>query len=342
LQALLRRFNPASPIDFDLILAFFLTLVWGGLPGTRPAWLFTGEDNDPEGGRGVGKSSVPLMGSRLVGGAIVLDPEEKMRDITTRLLTPEALYQRVALLDNLKSLRFSWGQFEGMITGTAISGHRLYHGEAKRPNTLNFCLTLNGAALSRDMAQRCVIIQVKRPDFSGQWAEETTALIDRQRWEILGDLRAVLEQPGKQLNGFTRWGAWEQGVLSRVAEPEECQKVIEERQKAVDEDHAEGDLVREHVTQCLQDRGHNPVNEIIFIPAATMADWVNGATGERRPVNKANAYLNTLFIKELRKSKDIGKRGYRWTGTKAEPRQAVVPLKPPNKSWGNGQDETAF
>jgi hypothetical protein len=43
---------------------FVLTLFWGGPPpGQRPAWLFTGPENDPLGGVGVGKSAcVQLLG----------------------------------------------------------------------------------------------------------------------------------------------------------------------------------------------------------------------------------------------------------------------------------------
>src|SRR5262249_23553347 len=39
LRHLLKRFCPATPADADLILSYFLQLVWGGAPGQRPAFL---------------------------------------------------------------------------------------------------------------------------------------------------------------------------------------------------------------------------------------------------------------------------------------------------------------
>src|SRR5262249_28964922 len=133
LAQLLSRFNPASPIDADLLRAFFLSLAWGGEPGSRPAWLFTSED-DARGGRGVGKTTVPKVGARLLGGHIDLAANEKMPDIITRLLTPDALDRRVVLLDNVKSLKLSWAELESLVTNDTVSGHRMFHGEGWRPN----------------------------------------------------------------------------------------------------------------------------------------------------------------------------------------------------------------
>ena len=35
---LMSLFKPATPIDYDLLLSYFLTLVWGGEPGQRLAY----------------------------------------------------------------------------------------------------------------------------------------------------------------------------------------------------------------------------------------------------------------------------------------------------------------
>jgi len=156
------------------VRACFLTLAWGGPPGARPAWLFTSAD-DKGAGRGVGKSAVAKVAARLVGGHIDLAANERMPDVITRLLTPDALERRVVLLDNVKSLKLSWGELEALIRNDSVSGHRLYHGESRRPNTLTYCLTLNGAALSRDMAQRCVIVKLARPQYGPTWEEDTYA-----------------------------------------------------------------------------------------------------------------------------------------------------------------------
>lgn len=325
LEALVDRFSPAQHEDRDLILAYFLSLFWGGEYGARPAWMITAEENDPEGGRGIGKSTLPRMASRLLSDtSLTLDQDEKVSDAVKRLLSPEGMLSRQLFIDNLKTLKFSWGQLEGLITCRMISGHRLYEGEGKRPNTLSVVLTLNGASLSKDMAQRVIPIHLKRADYSATWEQDTAALIDGRRWEIIGDCIAALRRPAEPLKEHARWGMWEDAVLARTPDPVNCQAVIKERQEGVDEDTAESDIVREFFTSTIRQKGHDPDKVNVFFPAAQAGRWVNWATGERRPIPKACAYLRTLNVKEIRPSKDkAGGRGYRWQGKKAAERGAI-------------------
>jgi hypothetical protein len=169
---------------------------------------------------------------------------------------------------------------EAQITSDVISGHQLYEGEGQRPNWLIWCLTVNGASLSRDMAQRVVVIKLKRPDYSATWEDETRALIDGRRWHIIGDCLALLQQPGKPLARYSRWGAWEAGVLSHVPDPSECQKVIAERQGEMDDDAGEAATVREAFRAELRLRGHDPDDAACWITAAEAAGVVNSATAD--------------------------------------------------------------
>ena len=318
LRALVERFSPATPLDYDLIEAFFLSLFWGGPYGQRPAWLFTATEDDDKAGRGIGKSTVPEMAALLVQGSLAVDQDEKMSDVVKRLLSDEGMTSRLVLLDNLKTLKFSWGQLEALITQRVISGHRMYQGEGRRPNTLTVALTLNGASLSKDMAQRCVIVHLKRPDYGPSWKEETQELIEARRWEIVADCIGRLRNAGQVLQGGGRWSAWEQGVLSRIAEPSDCQKTILERQDDVDEDTSEAAIVREWFASELERRRHSPDSARVFIPSRDAAEWVNEATGERRSVSKACSYLAQLNLGEIRKSASNGNRGFAWTGSKAQ------------------------
>jgi hypothetical protein len=70
---------------------------------------------------------------------------------------------------------------------------------------------------------------------------------------------------------------------------------------------------------------------VVWIPSAEAAAMVNAATGENRPVNRANAYLANLGIPTLRKS-NRKNRGWVWTGDKAAPGQEAVPIDP-IRSW---------
>jgi hypothetical protein len=74
--------------------------------------------------------------------------------------------------------------------------------------------------VSKDIAQRAVVIQLARPEYGEGWDRAVRAHIEDHRWEILRDIGAFLEGPAKAgYRARTRWAAWEDGVLARVATP---------------------------------------------------------------------------------------------------------------------------
>ncbi len=322
-RELLSRFSPATQADYDLIEAAWLTIFAGIEPGQRPAFLIQAADEDAQGGRGTGKTTLVELISRLVGGHVELRAGDDWDRIVTRLLSPAALPKRIALLDNVKSLRFSWADLEAGITGAVISGRQLYVGEGRRANTLTYFVTLNGANLSKDMAQRCVPIVLKRPEYDAAWEEQTIALIEGKRWEIIGDIIAKLQQQVEALQRYSRWSTWEQAVLARVADPSECQRVIAERQAGIDDDQTEADVVRDGFREELKRRGHSPDTDVVFIPSKEAAIIINRIENEeRRPFPRAMNHLYMLAISEIRKSNrggSMGGRGCVWVGEHSEP-----------------------
>ena len=89
----------------------------------------------------------------------------------------------------------------------------MYVGEASRPNLITWLITLNGASLSTDMAQRVVEIRLADPEYRETWDSEVTAFIDANRDSILGDLIRFLRQPPKPLVRCSRWATWDGQVL---------------------------------------------------------------------------------------------------------------------------------
>ena len=320
LEALLARFNPATEVDRQLIKAMFLTPFWGGPGGARPAFLITCEEEDEKKGRGVGKTSLAEMVGNLAGGVVGFSKEETAECIMKRLLSSEGLDKRVVLFDNVKTLKFSSEVLEGLLTAAMVSGWKLYKGDGSRPNTLTYVMTINGASLSKDLAQRCVIIKVRRPIHTGDWAATTRALIDQRRWAIIGDILAELRREVPSLTAFSRWGQWERGVLSRCGDVAECQKVVEERQGAVDADQDEADEVRETFVADLTKRGFDPETAVVWYPAATTARLVNHARGESRATHIANGSLKNLAIKEVKGQKFQGESRLSLAGCQGSPR----------------------
>jgi hypothetical protein len=318
LAGLLNRFCPESEEDGHLILGFLLTLAWGGPCGVRPAFLFTGPDADEDMGRGIGKTSIVRLAARLFGGTFDVRPNDQWTKVLERLLSDtDCSTQRVILIDNVKTHRFSWSDVESLITAERINGRKMYVGDASRPNTFTVCITLNGANLSKDLAQRCVIVQLDRPVYAGEWEAEATAYIDARRAAIIGDLVAWLQQPLPKLQSFSRWGLWDREVLARLPDPARLQALIADRRDAVDDDAEEAALIREAIGDELRDRGHGDPGECaVRIPAKAMAEIVNRALGERLTTTAVATKLKAMAgaIPELSKRIYLGRRTWVWAG----------------------------
>lgn len=199
LTKLVGFFSPETSVDRELILALFVAPGWGGPPGSRPMFMITAE-----GGRGCGKSKLCHAVSAVYGGAIDVLPTEKMDGIKTRLLSTEAMNRRLCLLDNIKTTRFSWGELEGVVTGNTISGKRLYVGEGSRPNRLTWMITMNGASLSTDLAQRVIEIRLASPSYDPEWENKVFGFIRENREAILADVIAFLRGPQQKIESPSR------------------------------------------------------------------------------------------------------------------------------------------
>lgn len=282
LEAFLGHFNATTDLDRELLLAAVLTPAWGGPYGARPAFLVTSDD-----GRGAGKSIVASLIGRLYGGHISLIPGGDFDAFKTRLLSGNSVGCRVISLDNVKSHHFSWAEFESLITEQWISGKRLYVGEFRRPNTLTPFITLNGASLSADLAQRTIVAKLSSAQYTGDWLTEVNRFIDNSRDAILADVQAILSAPGHDLTAmgfrFSRWGAWENYVLARVAHPVECQQLIRDRQQASDLDAEQGAIIeavfKRHIEELYN--GYDIFKRGVIVPAVIAAKWIGEALGER-------------------------------------------------------------
>jgi hypothetical protein len=257
-----------------------------------------------------------------IGGMIDFSKAEDGAAIKQRLLSPTATGVRVALLDNLKSLRLSWADLEALITATSISGKQMYVGESCRPNTFLWLLTLNGASLSTDMAQRAVLIKVGPPTRSRTWEEDTAAFILENRTRIIADIVGFYRRPAVHLAAHTRWAAWERDVLSRLPDPEEAQRVIQERQVAADVEEEEGEIIEEYFGTQLATLNYSIDEDRIHIPVAIASRWFNDATNKRETVTATSRMLKQLSdenrFKRIHQSRGRAHgRGFFWVGKDA-------------------------
>jgi hypothetical protein len=242
LEGLLDFFTPATEHDRELILAFILTLFWGGPPGSRPAFLITSDDESVNQGRGFGKTTLLELCGNLCGGLLRLSQVESVETISKRIVNQanNRPRPRIISIDNVKSRRFSWADLESMITSQEIAGHRLWSGNGPVTNFHTFAITINGPCLAKDLAQRVVVIKLGKPSFSPTWQHEVSEYISGKKWEIIGDIEAILSTTTHPLpmDGTTRFGLWEHGVLSKISDAVEVRNLIAQRQRDLDDDDA--------------------------------------------------------------------------------------------------------
>jgi len=317
------RFAPATPVDQQLMLAAILTPAAGIKSGTRPCFLISSDH-----GRGVGKTTFAEMVGRLWGGLVSFSKNEDINKIKTRLLSKDAVLKRVTLIDNVKTQRFSDGDIEGLVTANEIGGHRMYVGEATRPNTITWFVTLNGPSLSTDMAQRSVIIKIGKPPRAAGWMEDTAQFVDSNRWAIIADCIALLRSPPTELARVTRWATWEQAVLSRLPRPAEAQAAIAERQAAVDADADEADIIEGYFADRLAELHYDTAADQVFLPSEVVTRWFGEATNERMKTLAVSRTLNQLISEErilrlARNKTNARGRGFVWVGDDADLSEAV-------------------
>ncbi|NQT36339.1 MAG: hypothetical protein HQ581_02555 [Planctomycetes bacterium] len=318
-------FSLETDLDRQLLTACTATPLWGGPAGSRPALLFTALS-----GRGKGKSSLAQFTGQIFGGHVDVSANEDIGKIKTRLLTAETAAIRIALLDNVKTLRLSWAELEALITSVVISGHRMYVGNGTRPNMLTWIITLNGASLSTDMSQRVVEVRLADPEYDGGWEERVSGFIEANRTAIIADLIGFLRQPAKPIQLHTRWASWESAVLSRVDDPDGCLDLIVQRRGQADVEEEESDIITSHFASKLAWLEYDADRDDVFLPNDIVAKWFNQATGDHK---KTAGVTRTL--KQLRDEKRLwrlspyrmggsGERGFRWTGERADVSAAIA------------------
>ena len=332
LDQLIAFFCPATEYDLELILAALMTVFWGGPAGLRPAFRIEGpEDDGPKlAGRGAGKSTLPVVIGAVAGGMVELEEGESFPDFKTRLLSNEEGRKRVVRIDNLKTLRLSWGALEGFITNPMISGHAMYRGEGQRPNTLTVFITVNGGSLSKDMAQRSIPIRLARPTYDAGWFERVVEFIAKHHWEIVSEIISRLEQEPGMIQTKSRWSLWERDVLSKCSEFEKCQSQIAKHVEVIDADDDDAYEIELMFEKKLLDRKHNPHAENIKIPTAEAAAWFSEYHGKKLDPSTSTSLLRTKPLSRLRYKRKTWERFWIWlkSENEVEPEKALVDLRP--------------
>ena len=336
LDEFLNFFSPSTPEDRELIKALVLTLFWGGEPGQRPAFLITTDGSGPANGVGAGKTTVVETCSKLCGGFLSTSRTESIEGLKKRILKQDnsAPCPRVLLLDNVKGRRLSWAELESLITSSQVSGHVMYQGNGSTPNIYTVAITINGANLAKDLAQRCIIIMVANAENTQTWLQDLGEFIEDHRWAIIGDIGNLLESevPPLPNAGTTRWAMWEHGVLSRVNTPEIVRELIKTRQVTFDDDDANGGEFIKHLYENSATFKIYP-GSVAKILHSDMHMLLREFLGKPIGKNVVTKNIEAMGLKCLRQVSQTGKARvwlFRTDGQALTPEQISAAMSPPS------------
>lgn len=311
LDELLSFFRPSSELDRLLIKAAIVTQCWGGPCGSRPLIVITSPD-----GQGAGKTAAAELICEVGGGGLMLKPAE-LPKFTERLFSSKGQNKRSVILDNIRSDNFKSADLEQYVTAQVISGKKLFVGEGRMDNILNWYVTLNGPSLGKDIAQRAVIAEVVKGPSDPGWLQRSRAFVAEHREAIIGDCLEILRQSPRPMDlGEFRWGPWAANVLSKMDRADTLLDLILDRQRECDADAEEAAIIADAVSQEIGKRGFDPDKFFGRIPAATLAQWVGNSTGSHVTTTKLAAMLRQTPVAQL--SKDPSRthgRCYRWRGS---------------------------
>ena len=291
-------FSPETPYDRDLILAMFLTTLWGGPAGQRAPFLVTSKD-----GRGVGKSTLAETAAKLLNQVPIQASTRLDADsLTTRLLSWEAMKSRIVLFDNEVATmqKISNAGMAALFTAGEISGKRLYKGEGSRPNYLIWIMTLNSVTFDSDFASRCIPIALKKPPHTIDWQAKLNAFIESYRWVLIATMIELLKTKTENLLPVTRWGLWENQVLAKVPGivREKVLELVIARQKQNDNDLDEKEMIIDALMSLVKKTREDTSSHRFFISNAEMADLVRDSLH----LKQGNAWI-------LKQAKDIVAKG---------------------------------
>lgn len=191
-NGLLDFFAPANEESRILLRTFFAAPLYFRYGIQRPCWVVDSRD-----GPGVGKTTlVELLANLYVCSPIKTtqrDFSQNYAELKGNIVSDGGRSTRILLVDNVSG-DFKEANFAECVTCFDFNERPKYgRSPERRPNDLTCCITANNAQLSDEIASRSFMLLMRRPDKSvASWKSQVLDYIARRRWEIFGDMIAIL------------------------------------------------------------------------------------------------------------------------------------------------------
>ena len=256
--------------------------------------------------------------------------DETIENVKKRILNQanKTARPRVIAFDNVKTRRFSDADLESLITSKDVSGQVLYSGNGVVPNLHTFVFTINGASLSKDLAQRSAVIKLGKSVFTQTWSEEVDEFIKNNTWSMIGEIGELLQSTGNPLQNevIIRFGPWVYGVLSKVENPIDVLNMIKKRQSQIDDDASNSEEFLQHILEDLSITLRSPEQTVEKIQHDKMHELLVSFYGKGYYVGKNNVKktIEGMGLPCLKQVVAEGRRRYwlfRRDGQKLTPEQ---------------------
>jgi hypothetical protein len=163
--------------------------------------------------------------------------------------------------------KFGGAAIEAAVTSEFLTGHKMFVGTVKRPNDATFFVTFNLPEMSRDLAERSVLIKLGPPK-AGDFVEWSVDFVKENRLQLIADVLDLLRSPAQEIRNENRdrWSAWQRNVLARVpdCDPNALAASIIDRRPAADAEAEEASEIVMAISVYLkaESRGVGEMSEV--------------------------------------------------------------------------------
>ncbi len=200
--------------------------------------------------------------------------------------------------------------------------------EETRPNDLNFIITVNGGTFDNDMITRSYLIHLDKPRYSKTWKKDIVNYIEKNRFNIIADIRALLEEGANfQFQPLTRFPEFEKDVVAPiigdVGKYSDVFKTDSDRKTNCNSDTSDAEAIDVTIREHLMEAGFDPENDsiylhndalhMIFNPDVTQHTFINRLKNKVRMGMLPFLSLETESFPRMKKDFNISrKRGITW------------------------------
>ena len=200
----------------------------------------------------------------------------------------------------------------------------MYKGQFTRPNLLTWFITANTPSLSRDLAERSIIINIGHAAHQSDFMDWKEKFIKENRAQLISDIINWLDADKKSsLSGpsLDRWSSWQRAILEQFENADELAIHYQSQRPEVDTDLEESEEVAGCIIELITRRGLDPDKDSIRIPRSTLyqelreQDVIDNTMSPKGCTTWVRNMMTLDPMKSLGVCKHTGKgRTWLWTG----------------------------